>query len=236
MTGVRGVSPVSRWVAALVSSLIGLLVFIAPVSSQAESDHCSHDQSQIDAALARIRTSTDPCGESPQVATLLQQLSQCGYENFRICTNTRIDRNVFERPSGERGEGSLTTIKWNPQLHTKLEEGCDGDPTKPVLRDPTASLLHELAHAIQACMGLNPGEHELEAVRIENIYRRAAGLCQRRSYGRELLPSYMLKTCDAWQCSCSTPGNGSQLAQGAPAAPPAAPAESGSLPGDRPKY
>jgi hypothetical protein len=45
-----------------------------------------------------------------------------------------------------------------------------------MLRDPTASLVHELAHAAQDCSGLNPGEHELEAVRIENIYRRASGL------------------------------------------------------------
>src|SRR5262249_55048590 len=67
------------------------------------------------------------------------------------------------------------------------------------------SLLHELAHAAQDCAGLNPGDHELEAVYIENIYRRAAGLCQRTSYGDEPLPATMVKLCGPGECGCGPP-------------------------------
>jgi len=72
-----------------------------------------------------------------------------------------------------------------------------------VLRDPAASLLHELAHAADDCRGLNPGEHELEAVRVENVYRRAAGLCQRAGYGDDALPRAFVKECSPAHCSCA---------------------------------
>ena len=74
-----------------------------------------------------------------------------------------------------------------------------------VTRDPIASLLHELVHAVQDCEGLNPGEHELEAVRVENIYRRAAGLCQRTGYGAMALPSDQIRICTEAICSCLPP-------------------------------
>ena len=35
--------------------------------------------------------------------------------------------------------------------------------------------------------GDNPGEDEIEAVRIKNNYRRAAGLCQRGRYTKTTL-------------------------------------------------
>jgi hypothetical protein len=52
---------------------------------------------------------------------------------------------------------------------------------------------------------MNPGEHELEAVRIENIYRRAAGLPQRRGYGELALPAQMVRLCGSGACSCAVP-------------------------------
>jgi hypothetical protein len=96
---------------------------------------------------------------------------------------------VFDRPVDHHGRPLRRTIGWNPALRSELEPGRDGDPGEPLRRDPTASLLHELVHAAHDCQGLNPGEHEFEAVRIENIYRRAAGLCQRPGYGDEPLPA-----------------------------------------------
>src|SRR5207244_3501709 len=94
---------------------------------------------------------------------------------------------------------------WNPALFTAVEHGCGGNPAKPVLRDATASLLHELAHAAQDCDGLDPDAHELEAVRIENIYRRAAGVCQRTRYGEDRLPAEMVRICEPGRCLCSAP-------------------------------
>jgi len=135
----------------------------------------------------------------------LKQLDACLGATYRICTSTQIDRNLFDRPTGPSGEALPRTITWNPELRSELEPSCDGDVSTPVLRDPTASLVHELAHAVQDCTGLNPGEHELEAVRIENIYRRAAGLCQRHSYGDLPLPVAMVKVCSGNNCPCSPP-------------------------------
>src|SRR5262249_37307660 len=87
------------------------------------------------------------------------------------------------------------TIIWNPELRSELERGCDGDPARPVVRDPVASLLHEMVHAVDDCEGRDASAHELEAVRIENIYRRAAGLCQRAAYGETPLPAEVVKSC-----------------------------------------
>jgi hypothetical protein len=195
----RGAAP-SGWII-----VVGLVVLVGPLTIGAQPVPCNTDNAAIAAALSRIRSSVDPCGESPQVAQVLEQLAHCTQTRYRICTDTHIDRNVFDRPHGERDDENVTTITWNPELHSPIDQGCDGDPTKPVDRDPTASLLHELVHALQACEGLNPGEHELEAVRIENIYRRAAGLCQRQSYGDQVLPPEMVKLWDAENCSCSAP-------------------------------
>ena len=75
--------------------------------------------------------------------------------------------------------------------------------TGRVTRDPTASLLHEIVHAVHDCEGLDPGAHELDAVRIENIYRRAAGLCQRTGYGDVPLPAAMVRVCDSAPASAA---------------------------------
>jgi len=170
------------------------------------------DGPAITAALRAIRASVDPCGESPELAAMLATLQRCAPGHYRICTDRTTHRNVFDRPIGS----DPRTITWNPELRSVLEPACDDDPAGHVLRDPTASLVHELAHAAQDCEGLNPGEHELEAVRLENVYRRAAGLCQRRGYGDELLPADMVRTCRPGRCSCSPPVD---MATSTPAGP-----------------
>jgi hypothetical protein len=92
------------------------------------------------------------------------------------------DRNWFDRPNGDPTR--IRTITWNRGWPPPIEFSCDGDPGKPVLRDATASSC-ELAHAAQDCDGLDPTANEFDAVRIESIYRRAAGLCQRTVYGTD---------------------------------------------------
>jgi hypothetical protein len=146
--------------------------------------HRAADQERIVEALATIRRSVDPWGESAEVVRVLDRFERCVAGRYEICTSADANRNLFERAPGEH----LGTITWNPDLRSELQRGCGGDPTRPVVRDPVASLLHEIVHAADDCDGVNPGEHELEAVRIENIYRRAAGLCPRTRYGEEPLP------------------------------------------------
>ena len=138
----------------------------------------------VAAAIRRIETSVDPCGETSTVLAVLERLDGCGYQ---IRTSATAERNLFDRDA----------ITWNPELRSELEPSCD--------RDPTASLLHELVHALDACDGRNPGERELEAVRIENIYRRAAGLCQRTRYGNDRLPAAMVRECTRERCTCKVP-------------------------------
>ncbi len=184
-------------------------VVIGATGAQSQLVPCTRasDARRIATALADLESGVDPCGESAQVIEVLQKLKSCAKTTYEICTSLQIRRNVFDRPSGKHGEVLPRTITWNPDLRSELERGCDGDPATPVLRDPTASLLHELVHAADDCQGINPGEHEIEAVRIENIYRRAAGLCQRTTYGDDPLPSQLVKECMPGHCPCSPPGN-----------------------------
>ncbi len=185
----------------------GFIMLLAPVPVESQLAPCigESDPRSVANTLLEIERSVDPCGESADVIAVIEELRRCRRAPYRICSDLEARRNVFDRPTTPQGALLPRTITWNPQLRSELELGCDGDPRKPVLRDPAASLLHELVHAAQDCAGLNPGEHELEAVRIENIYRRAAGLCQRRSYGDDPLPVDMVKLCRPGQCSCATP-------------------------------
>ncbi|MGD9763786.1 MAG: hypothetical protein AB7V27_08750 [Candidatus Binatia bacterium] len=176
---------------------------LAPATVHARIVMCPGAAEQITAAVERIQRSIDPCSESAEIMEIFTRLERCTARTYEICINTQAARNEFDRRIGPRGQPLPRTITWNPELHTEIELGCDGDPTKPVRRDPTASLLHELVHAVQDCDGQNPGEHELEAVRIENIYRRAAGLCQRGGYGDLVLPRAMAISCSPGHCPCS---------------------------------
>ena len=156
---------------------------------------------RVQEALAQLRATVDPCGESGEVAAILDALAVCRSARYEICVNAAADRNLFDRPNQP---GRIRTIVWNPDLRTELEPRCDARPGA-VHREPTASLLHELVHAAHDCAGLDPGQHELEAVRIENIYRRAAGLPQRAGYGDAALPTPLRRTCEPGACSCAIP-------------------------------
>ena len=169
---------------------VSVAMLLAPLAGRSELVPCRRpaDGVRIAAALERIRRSVDPCGESSDIVALLDRLGRCPRVRYEICTDTHAARNVFEHADHVDEPGRIV---WNPDLHSDLERGC--------ARDPTASLLHEIAHAVHDCEGLNAGAFEAEAVRIENVYRRAAGLCQRTRYGDEALP---LASCDAGTCRC----------------------------------
>ena len=180
--------------------LLVALVAAAAAPAVAQVPCTAENAEQLDAALARIAASRDPCGQSDQVRAVLDTLRHCP-RTYRVCIDPEISRNMFDRPTDDRAE-SARTISWNPTLRTALENSCDGDGGEPVRRDPTASLLHELVHAAHDCLGWDPGAHELDAVRVENIYRRAAGLCQRTRYGDALLPADSLIACAPGHCTC----------------------------------
>jgi hypothetical protein len=179
-----------------------LLAAAAPVYAH---DCAAADDADVAAALSAIERSADPCGETAAVRDVVQQFQRCARRGLRICADRASERNFIERAPVDE-QGPPTTITWNPGLRSELEWGCDGDPHKAVRRDPTASLLHELVHAVQDCAGLDPADHEFEAVQIENIYRRANKLCQRTRYGSEPLPSEMRISCEPTDCRCASAG------------------------------
>ncbi len=190
----------------LLLSAMGMVLLGAAVAARAEGPPVVCDaparQARVMRALVDIETSIDPCGGSAEVRALLRKFRACTVHRYQVCTDFQADRNSIDRPDGADAD-RVRTISWNPALRTPLERGCDGDPDAAVDRDPTASLLHEVAHAVQDCEGLDPGEHEFEAVRIENIYRRAKGLCQRTKYGDTPLPQRFRVVCDPGSCSCA---------------------------------
>ena len=181
----------------------GVLLLVSTPRIHAELVPCRQpsDARRIGEALARLRSTADPCGESREVTAVLDTLAGCRTARYEICVSAGSDRNLFDRPNARDG---VRTILWNPDLTSELEPRCE-DHGPAVHREPTASLLHELVHAAHDCAGLEPGQHELEAVRIENIYRRAAGLAQRAGYGGELLPAAMRRTCEPGACPCDVP-------------------------------
>jgi hypothetical protein len=178
-----------------------LALLLGAVGARAQLVPCRRgaDMGRIADALDHIRRSTDPCGESPEIARLLDELQHCTRARYEICIDATASRNLFERPDKD----GFGTITWNPELRSELESGCGGDPARHVMRDPVASLLHEIVHAAHDCAGLDPGEYELEAVRVENIYRRAAGLCSRSGYGDDRLAVEPAKGCAPERCECS---------------------------------
>ncbi|HYD48986.1 MAG TPA: hypothetical protein VEB21_11590, partial [Terriglobales bacterium] len=189
-----------------------LEVLSSPIRAQLAT--CGEqDDPKIADAWRRIEASVDPCGEHVEIQEVLETIRRCNGSSYRVCTSVAADRNTFDPPSRRRGSARVGTITWNPTLRTELEAECDGDSDQPVRRDPTASLLHELVHAAQDCQDLEASELEMEAVRIENIYRRAAGLCQRTRYGEEPLPAQFTRACSPGRCSCERPSNGLQMAR-----------------------
>ncbi len=191
---------------------LGMIVMIALSAGAVPADASTCGgvtalQREVVVALADIERSVDPCGESGELIAIVKRFQHCAGARYQICIDSGSEWNFIERGPADAGE-LQTKITWNPDLSTVLETGCDGDPNKPVSRDPTASLLHELVHAVQDCAGLDPAEHELEAVRVENIYRRAHNLCQRTRYGDQPLPAFMSVPCEPSTCRCGTHADG----------------------------
>jgi hypothetical protein len=190
--------------------LCGVALLAASTRTLA-ADACTHafNHREVVQALTEIAASVDPCGQSSEIIALLERFRVCAQNAYPICIDRAAERNSTDRAAGEAG--GRVFITWNPDLESELQTGCGADSTRSVRRDPKASLLHEIAHAVQDCSGLDPNAHELEAVRIENIYRRAKHLCQRTAYGAQKLPDAMLLQCQPGACPC-TPGIEARIA------------------------
>lgn len=195
----------------LVASALSALPLVA--SAQLVPCETPADAGAIASALAAIERSVDPCGESADLVATVERVRQCAGASYQICTSVTASRNLFDRPARFR-ISDRRTITWNPGLRSELDPDHHDDDGEPMLRDPNASLVHELAHAAQDCAGLNPGEHEFEAVCIENIYHRAAALRQRRGYGSDPLPPAMVRACTSTACTCERPRGALQARAG----------------------
>ena len=154
-------------------------------------------QGQVLACFERFKSA------GGDTADILNQLNQPAPASHRVTieptaggvnTTTPADNGANLQPGGGPGPGSDSTINWNP---TNVNPFSDGTP-----RDPCASLLHEMKHALDMDRGqLNnnlfaplpqPGSGiqtcEVDACQEENKYRKKAGLPQRRQYGGRDLP------------------------------------------------
>jgi hypothetical protein len=146
-----------------------IAILLLGMSANAAPARCEHPAgtAQIESAFETIRRSIDPCGESGQLVDLLDRFERCA-ARYHISIDLTASRNLLQ----PRGVEQTGTIIWNPELRSELEAGCDGDATREVTRDPVASLLHELVHAVDDCEGRDAASRELDAVRLENVYRR----------------------------------------------------------------
>jgi hypothetical protein len=92
--------------------------------------------------------------------------------------------------AGGTGAGTGTTTGWDPGYTDPYGDGT--------ARDPCASLLHELRHALDGEQGTRDSRldgatsiktNEIEASKEENRYRKKKGLPQRGKYGDKDLPA-----------------------------------------------
>jgi hypothetical protein len=152
-----------------------------PSGHRRDPDRCAFDT---------IRRSIDPCGESAQIVDMVDRFERCTRASYEICTDGTASRNLRE----PRGVDERGTIIWNPALRSELRRGCDGDPARPVMRDPwrrcctsSSTRWTTAKDATRRRVSWRPS--------VEDVYRRAVGLCQRSGYGDQLLGAEARRAC-----------------------------------------
>src|SRR5579862_229631 len=92
--------------------ILGVLLLSWSFPLEAQLAPCSGNRDVAD-ALTRIEESIDPCGESSQIARVLNELKRCSANVYRVCVDPNADRNYFDRPIETDG-AMPRTITWNP--------------------------------------------------------------------------------------------------------------------------
>lgn len=136
-------------------------------------------------------------------AAVLKCLESSG-KDHKITQNKGSNNTTYDNTNdanspaaGGTGNGSGSTVHWDPNLKGKFSDGVE--------RDPCASLFHELVHAKDGDQGMRdprtdvPGNNgikanEVKATAAENKYRKAKGLPIRTKYGDKDLPASAIPT------------------------------------------
>ncbi len=199
-------------------AVVSLLCGPQPVEAGIVIDPNNRDptfRTDVNNVLAAWEATTD-CRSDPLFAHLLDVLKRTPWpiEIVEETDDTKGTRTELgfgpDRDPRNPLLGDSSTIYWK-RFNTDLYSFSS------VARDPTASLIHELAHAAMAAEGTLPesefGLWERQAplseerggLYIENMYRRAHGLPMREEYNLWFIsPSAHLPCCAGASASCSS--------------------------------
>jgi len=169
------------------------LLFLAlavPASATVVVEGSDAFKAKVKACLDHIRS------DGAEAKKILEDLEKSDREtkiqagNKSNSTTSASDEDGKSKDAGGTGKGTNSTVTWDPEYKDKY---ADGTP-----RDPCASLLHELRHALDGVTGTrdprpDPGSkipmNEVKACTEENRYRKDRGLPQRTQYGDKKLPA-----------------------------------------------
>jgi hypothetical protein len=149
---------------------------------------CTHDE-RLRRELAALRTSA-----TVVTVQLRYETGKLKWERMRTKNMRRTDDHRVML----KGLARDVIITWNLAIDAVPGPGdCHQ-------ADPVSNLSHELHHAYQLlyAIPIRPADHfpvdpnEADAVSVENIYRRCAGMCQRDHYGFHNVPATTTCPCD----------------------------------------
>ena len=180
-----------------------LLVCVPAAMPQVTAIGSECHRAQVGDAVARVRA------RSPEVARMLDELEEAKYA-CRVVRRT-------SGPSTVDTDAKQVTIGWPGRSGTYADGSCI---------DPDANLVHEAYHCwvrsknegfepcksvptrtVSGALVVAAASCEFDAVRFENRYRKAIGLCERLTYDIFEVPGAE-RTCRAAEAAC-TPGVGS---------------------------
>lgn len=188
-----------------------LLLWVCAAVAQVTAAGPQCHQAEVRAALDRIRA------KLPEADQMLKELDDAGYE-CRVVPKT-TGAAITDT------DGKHVVIGWPGQPGRRHADGS--------CIDADASLVHELHHCWvrskhggeEPCAGVPTrtasgalvvakASCEFDAVRLENRYRKAVGLCERLTYENLLVPG-AVRSCAAGEeaCPVSTACTGSVAAQ-----------------------
>jgi Effector protein len=144
-----------------------------------------------DAFKKKVEKALEEIGKTKAGKDVLDTLKNSN--NTHTIKETNVPKGSGNTPANGtnagNGTGTGSTTKWEPNGTEKYDDDVN--------RDPTAALLHELAHACDADKGARDAgveagsgikKNEIKATGKENEYRKEKGLAERQKYGGKPLP------------------------------------------------